>query len=125
MIAFKLVVSVLLCYGISNIVVFGSGPANVFEKFRTLMDKTHPNLGEWAGCMMCMPATVGIGMSLLDWFLFQGVNFVPFVMLLEPACGLWWLAALMDGCLLSGTTWILHQFEEWLERGNQDNSEFE
>jgi hypothetical protein len=114
---FKLIVSILLCYGISNIVVYGSGPANVFEKFRTLMFNIHPNLGEWSSCMMCMPATVGIVMSLLDWFLFTSITILPFNLLLAGT-SFWYFAALMDGCLLSGTTWILHQIEEWLERGN-------
>lgn len=121
---FKLIVSILLCYGISNIVVYGSGPANVFEKFRALMEKWSPNLGEWSGCMMCMPTTVGIVMSLLDWFVFLSIDFTPFTMLLKST-DMWYFAALMDGCLLSGTTWLIHQVEEWFERGNPDNSVFE
>jgi hypothetical protein len=102
---------ILVAYGISNIVVFGS----IFDSFREFWNDLSPNFfGKLFGCMMCFPTWVGIFLSLGS-HLTGYLQFSPFAHYgLEIAP----LAIFLDGCLASGCVWILHTIQEALERSN-------
>lgn len=120
---FLLIVYIFLCYGASNIVVFSNGPIHVFDKLRKITNKIHPMLGEIFSCMMCFPTWVGIGLSAIDYFLLPNFIFTPFNLIFTGITGFWGIAfmLLMDGILASGTTWFIHNIEEWFE----SNSKYE
>ena len=82
-------------YGLSNMMVFGSGPFRIFEHIRSISSRISEHFGTMFSCMMCFPANVGLFFSLIDWFLLKEIAIAPFNILLAGT-GLWWLAALMD-----------------------------
>jgi len=102
-----LVTFLLLSYGITNIAIFGS----IFEGWRNFCKKISPSFfGKLFSCPMCLSTWVGFVLSYtlltfgFDTPMFNyGVDIVP-------------LAIFLDGCLTSGGVWIIHNFEEMLER---------
>ena len=104
----------IVAYGISNIVVFSSGPFKIFEKIRYWSDYLDEHFGQLFSCMMCFPTNLGIVLSILNWFLIP-IAFTPFNILLGTVPALWWLAAILDGAFTSGIVWLIHHIEEWFE----------
>lgn len=104
----------LAAYGLSNMVVFGSGPFRIFEWLRFLSNRISDHFGTLFTCMMCFPANVGLFSSLINWF-FIPVAITPFNILLAGNPGLWWLAALGDCAFTSGVVWFIHHLEEYFE----------
>ena len=116
----NLILFVLTCYGISNIVIFGS----IFESFRNYWNKTSPTFfGKLFTCMICLPTYVGffisIGAHVTELYQFSpfasmGMNVwvtIPYFNVpLLP------IAIFMDGCLASGSVWLIHTLQEYLER---------
>jgi len=105
----ELLVFILLNYGVSNIIVYGS----IFNGFREFWKSVSPNFfGKLFSCMMCTPFWTGvllsvtfhlIGCDKLSPLTCQGVNNL-------------FLSVFFDGILASGTTWLLHTFQEMMER---------
>jgi hypothetical protein len=99
---------IFVCYGISNIIVFGS----IFNSLREYARVYNPGFfGKLLTCMMCTPWWVGFFLSLGSYltgftqfspFYEHGLHFVP-------------LSIFLDACLLSGTTWLIHTIQERLE----------
>lgn len=118
----------IVCYGISNMFVFGSGPFKIFEHIRNITSSISEHFGLLFQCMMCFPANLGIILSLVDWFLIPQIAFTPFNIFLTGT-GLWWLALLLDCGFTSGIVWIIHHIESFFENiaeGNiSDNNEDE
>lgn len=109
---------IILCYcvaayGLSNMVVFGSGPFRIFEWLRYLSSRVSDHLGTMFTCMMCFPANVGLICSLINWFLIP-TALTPFNILLAGT-NLWWLAAICDCAFTSGAVWFIHHIEEYFE----------
>ena len=105
----ELLLIILVSYGISNVIVFGS----IFEGFRELMDDLSPNFfGKLFSCMMCTPWWVGFFLSL-GAQLSGYTQFSPFY-----GAGLEniYLSVFLDSCLLSGTTWLIHNVQEYFEQ---------
>jgi len=109
---------ILVCYGISNIIVFGS----LFDGMRKFLDKVNPNgFGALFGCMMCTSFWVGGLVSLIyspsvEILLAEDIR-------LANMCGfnlnfvvIGFFGTFLDACFTSGTVWIVHNFEEMLER---------
>ena len=105
----ELLLIILLTYGISNIIVFGS----IFDGLRKTAEVYSPNFfGKLINCMMCTPWWVGLTLSttaqitgytsLSPMYSYIGIDLIP-------------LALFLDACLLSGTTWLLHTIQEKLE----------
>ena len=69
-------------YGLSNMVVFGSGPFRIFEYIREWSSNISQHFGTLFSCMMCFPANVGLIASIIDWFLLTSVAITPFNILL-------------------------------------------
>ena len=88
-------------YGLSNMVVFGSGPFRIFEYLRNWSTYISEHFGTLFSCMMCFPAKIGWIVSLVDWFLIENFALTPFNILLFGT-NLWWLALIADCCFTSG-----------------------
>lgn len=104
----------MVAYGLSNMMVFGSGPFRIFEYIRSISSAIGEHFGQLFQCMMCFPANFGWVMSLIDWFLLPGIAITPFNIILAGT-GYWWLALLLDCCFTTGIVWIIHHVEEYFE----------
>ena len=114
-----------VCYGWSNMQVFGSGPFHIFEHIRNITTGISEHFGTMFQCMMCFPSNLGWILSLVDWFLIPQVAFTPFNIFLAGT-NLWWLALLFDCCFTSGIVWFIHHVELFFENiaeGNTASSE--
>lgn len=101
-------------YGLSNMVVFGSGPFKIFERIRGVSNDINPHFGTLFSCMMCFPANIGWITSLIDWFLLPSIAITPFNLMLIGT-NLWWVALIFDCCFTSGVVWIIHNIESFFE----------
>jgi hypothetical protein len=120
MLTLKIIAYVLAMYGLSNLLVFGSGPYNILGKFRNLAKSRFPQIGNMLDCMMCTPTNIGFLMSIVDTVLVT-VSFTPFNLLIGDAT-LWFLIIPMDGFLTSSTTWLIHTLQECLESFTEKNN---
>jgi len=108
---------ILISYGFSNIVVYGS----IFDSFREFWKRVNPNFfGTLFSCMVCFPTWVGFFMSLTFFSptLYYGLAdfdvFGLFEISKEVSSVFW------DGVLASGTTWLIHTVQEMMERTSQE-----
>ena len=101
----------IMTYGISNILVYGSifnGPRNKINKLASDIDT--PLHGFWVfladmlKCMMCTPTWVGFFFGI---FLYSPVNQILQV---SP-----WVSWFFDGMLASGSVWAINSIIEWFE----------
>ena len=105
----------MVCYGLSNIVVFSYGPFNIIAKIRNGISSLHPQLRELLSCMICFPFWAGVFLSFLSCLI--GTHLAPFNYLMAPKSSIMFaLSIILDGVTSSGSTWILHNIEEWFER---------
>ena len=112
----------IAAYGISNMMVFGSGPFKVFEYIREWSSNISEHFGTLFSCMMCFPANVGLFISVIDWFFIKNFALTPFNILLFGT-NLWWVALIADCCFTSGIVWIIHNIESFFESiANGNNS---
>ena len=109
-----LVCYLLFAYGISVIFTNAYGPFNVFFKLREWANGIGDNFGMLFRCMTCFPTNVGIVFSLFNWFLLP-VAISPFNMILQGT-NLWWLAAIMDGCLTCGVCRFLWNIDDYIDK---------
>lgn len=111
-----LFIFIIMVYGLSNMMVYSEGPFHLFDFYRKVMSKMPSNLGEGANCMICTPCQVGIVLSLLNLFLFPSITFTPCNMIMHNEySNLWFIIAIMDGAIGSGSTWLIHTIQEWFE----------
>ena len=116
------IIYILCSYGISNIIVYSSGPFEIFTRFRDYMDRMPSNFGELFRCMICFPTWVGIFMSLIDMFLIKDISFTPFNILFNNNIDLWYFIIAFDAAITSGTVWILNTIQEYLESFTNKNN---
>jgi|TARA_R110000803_G_scaffold182273_1_gene244583 hypothetical protein len=109
-----LIVFILLNYGITNIIVYGS----IFEGFRDFWVRVSPKFfGVLFNCMVCLPFWVGLFLSLTFQLMGYG-NMSPTA---SQGIDNIYLSLFLDGCLSSGVTWLVHSFQEMTERAfNED-----
>lgn len=100
--------------------VYGRGPFGLCEKIRKLAARISSGLGELFNCPLCFSTWVGILTSLLDILFLKEIALTPFSIILAPLMGFWGCAliVLLDAFFTAGFVWLLHQFEEALERHN-------
>jgi hypothetical protein len=111
----KLLLFITIAYGISNILIFGS----IFRWWRTLMENLSPNFfGSLFTCFICLPTWLGFFGSYLIWsptidygVVTHGVSFFGLFEFSKEV-----VATFLDGCLTSGTVWLIHTFQETMER---------
>ena len=72
----------VVAYGLSNMMVFGSGPFRIFEHIRNISSAIGEHFGQLFSCMMCFPANFGWVISLIDWFLLPNIAITPFNIIL-------------------------------------------
>lgn len=111
----KLLIFFLVAYGICNIIIFGS----IFKKWRDFWSTVSPDFwGMLFTCFICLPTWVGFLGSALIWSpteYYQVVTSgVSFFGLFTIPKGL--ISVFLDGCLTSGVVWLLHSFQEMMER---------
>ena len=106
---------ILLAYGSCNVIAFSEGPFFIFSRFRSFISDINAHLGKAFRCMMCLPANFGWICSIFNWFLIP-ISFTPFNIAFGSYDNLWWLAALCDGALTSGSVYIIHIIVEYFEK---------
>ena len=118
MLIFILIVFSITCYGLSNMVIYSNGPFDIFVKWRKFTDNIHYKFGELFSCMMCFPFWVGILFSAIDLFFLTATVMTPFnTLLYAEANGIlkYLTILLLDGVFSSGSTWVIHNIEEFFE----------
>ena len=108
-----IVIYILFAYGITNLLVYGTGPFNMLSKFRELARKILNTLGDMLDCMMCTSTNVGWIVSLLN-ILFIGVPLTP-MMILYGSLLPWYIIIFGDACITSGSVRLLHTCQEMME----------
>lgn len=110
---------VLLAYGMSNILVYGSifsGPRNAINKWAE--NEYTPFNGFWVflsdmlKCMMCTPTWVG--------FFFGIFLYSPVREILQVNEYISWF---FDGMLASGSVWAINSIIEWFEQNRPQNKQ--
>jgi hypothetical protein len=102
-----LFIFILLGYGITNILVFGS----IFNFWREFWDKINPNFfGKLFSCPMCLSTWVGFVLSFLFSMLGLYTPMASYGLNIMP------LNVFLDGCLMSGGVWLIHTIQEYFER---------
>lgn len=106
----EIFIFILVVYGLSNILIFGS----IFEPWRNFLRKFGDgplSLYKLFTCMMCLPTWFGFIISYLM------INFGD---ALTPVSYLGfdsiWLTIFLDGVFASGTTWLVHTIQEYFEK---------
>jgi hypothetical protein len=110
----------MCAYGLSNMVVYASGPFNLFTKLRDNSNKYLPsNLGELFECMICFPTWVGIMLSIINIIVCPNLAFTPFNLIFKNI-EYWYLIVPFDGFFTSGVVWLIHTFQEMMERNGNE-----
>jgi hypothetical protein len=103
-----ILVFILVSYGISNIVVHGS----IFNGFRDFWNTVSPKFfGTLFSCMICFPTWVGFILSTI----FQLMGYDMMSPVASQGVDNIYLSVFLDGCLASGTTFLIHIVEEYFE----------
>jgi len=115
----QLLLWMVMAYGISNILVYGSifnGPRNKINEMAA--DELNVFRGFWSflsdmlKCMMCTPTWIGFFFGI---FVYSPVN-----QILDVSS---WVSWFFDGMLASGSVWAINSIIEWFEtnRPNQNH----
>ena len=106
----NLIVFSVICYSISNILVFGS----IFVKWRSFWSDHNPSFfGKLFSCPMCLSVWVGFAVSL--FFIHMGL-LTPMVIYGSSKIV---VSVLFDGLFSGGVVWLLHTLQEYFERIHQ------
>ena len=98
---------ILVSYGITNILVFGS----IFEGWRNFWVKFNPSFfGKLMTCPLCLSFWVGGILSITFHLLGYPTPFTLYGIKIFP------LLVFLDASFSSGTIWLLHNLEEMFER---------
>ena len=117
----NILIYILFAYGITNLLVYGTGPFNMLAKFRELARKILNTLGDMLDCMMCTSTNIGWVVSLLNILLIP-VPLTPMMILYGNVLP-WYVIIFGDACITSGAVWLLHNLEEMMERINSNSNE--
>lgn len=107
-----------MIYGMSNIAVYGA----ILNGFRDKIESWGNNktltghqlfhfIREMMRCMMCLPTWIGF---LIGIFLYSPTH--------EHLNIPEYISWIFDGCLASGTTWIINSIIEWFEENRPNNN---
>lgn len=107
----------IVSYAISNHLVYAHGPAHIYDKIRELANKISENLGELFGCMICMPTWIGMVLSVCNSLFLPMLSLTPMMLLLNGFVP-WWVIMILDGFFASGIVWLIHTFQEAMERSS-------
>ena len=107
----KILLFVLLAYGITNIAIFGS----IFQQWRDYWERINPSfMGKLTSCPMCLSFYVGLVLSII--FNLNGYS-TPFF---EYGIKYFPLLIFLDACFTSSCVWLIHTVQEAFERAFQE-----
>lgn len=112
----------IAAYGLTNLLVYGSGPFDILIKFREYSGKLLKTLGDMLECMMCTSTNVGWIISLLNLIFLPNIGITPFNIIFDVNMSLWYFIIPLDACITSGFVWLLHTLQECLESITNKNS---
>jgi hypothetical protein len=107
----NLFIFIVTCYGITNILIFGS----IFKWFRNFLNNLGTgdySLHKLFTCFMCLPFWVGIVLTYCFYYL-DVISLTPFG---SSNIQFVFVIAFLNGCFASGSVWVLHTLQEFLER---------
>jgi hypothetical protein len=103
----KIILFILVSYGITNILVFGS----IFQKWRDFWVKFNPSFfGKLFTCPLCLSTWIGGLLSTLFISFGYTTPFTEYGITILP------LLVFLDACFTSGVVWITHTVQEWFEK---------
>jgi len=115
----QLLLWMIMAYGLSNIVVYGSIFAGVRNSINEMADHFYPPLSSvgkflqgMVSCMMCFGFHCG-------WFLAFTV-YSPVHEILGVSS---WYSWFFDACLSSGAVWATNSIIEWFEQNRPNNNQ--
>lgn len=111
---------IIMSYGVTNLLVYGSGPFDMLIKFREICGKLLQTLGDMLECMMCTSTNVGWILSLINILLLPSIPFTPFNILFNDV-SLWYIIIPFDAFITSGAVWLIHTLQETLESITNNN----
>ena len=100
--------------------VYAEGPFHLFDFYRHIMHKMPSNIGHGSECMICTPTWVGILLSIV-------FDNTPSSLVINDN-GEWYMlivTLLVDGCIASGGTWLLHTLQEYFENNTLNTEEID
>ena len=103
-----LIIYILFAYGLSNMLVYASGPLDIIDIFRTATKRYLGPIGNVFDCMMCTSANVGWVTSLLNIFIFPTVPFTAGNIIFGDSLP-WYIIIFIDLCFTSGIVWLLNK----------------
>lgn len=106
---------IIFAYGIANMIIFASGPFGVFEWWRNTAHRISDGFGELFTCPMCLSTWIGLLFSALNIWVTPNIAFTPFNMVFGTGNYIPFVL-IMDMGFTSGIVWLIHQFEEMMER---------
>ncbi len=107
----KIILFILLAYGITNIAVFGS----IFANWRGFWYEKSPKIfGKLFTCPMCLSFYVGGILSYTFYYLGLSTPFIEYGVNNLP------LLLFLDSCFTSSGVWLIHTLQEALERSNPE-----
>lgn len=112
---------ILMVYGLSNLLVYGSGPFDILEHLREYSYKILPTLGKMLECMMCTSTNIGWILSLVDILFLTNLNLTPFNFIIDDDM-LWYFIIPLDAFFTSGIVWLIHTLQEMLESITKKNN---
>ena len=113
----EILLFIFLVYGITNIIVFNTIP--FYIGLVQWLENISPNyIGKLLSCMMCCSTWVGFLLS----YIFISVGYEQFSPFMFYGIDNIYLAVFLDGCLVSGTTWLIHTVQEFFERSNNEGN---
>lgn len=109
---------ILSVYGVSNMIVYTSGPFNMFDHIKNLSGKIHPSLEHLLSCMICLPTWIGIILSLINIVFLHNVYITPANLLMQNS-NYWGIIILLDGVIASGSAWLINTIQLWFETNSK------
>lgn len=109
----------LLAYGICNTIIYANGPFYVFKRLHEILEPIHPQLNELISCFICLPYWFGFFASTLNILLFPLIPLTP-MNIIFGSKSLWYVIIFFDGAITSGGCWLIHTFQEMMERIGSD-----
>lgn len=113
-ISFIVIYSITM-YGLTNLLVYGSGPFSILSKFREYTLDNIKVIGEMLQCMMCTSANLGWIISLFDLICLPNLRFTPFNLFLPNDLEYWLIIIALDSFFTSGIVWLIHTVQETFE----------
>ena len=118
-VSFVFLVYAIFAYSLSNLFVFAHGPFHLFDHIRDGAARISEETGELFQCMICFPTWVGMCASLANHFLLPEIPLTPTALIVGQSIMPWWCMMITDGVITSGLVWLIHTFQEMMERINQ------